>query len=141
MKLTENPLFDKFLSLHLPSDECAVFGSGPMYPVGLKDNLGDLDLIAVGAAWEKSVASGILKPVKIGKGQAVELFGGDIEVFNGWAPGEWDIKGLIREADVREGIRFVRLEDVLRWKRLRGLPKDVADSWKIEDYLLQRKSS
>ncbi len=124
--LSSDPLVQKLLSLELPPQDFAVFGSGPLFAAGLIDELGhDLDLIARGEAW-KSV-SAICRPVPVqeGHGQVIALFDGQIEIFNSWGPGLWFIDQLIDEADVIEGIRFVALRYVLVWKLQVFRPKDV----------------
>ena len=40
-----------------------------------------------------------------------------IELYKDWGPGEWDVERLIKEADVIDGIPFVKLEAVLEWKK------------------------
>jgi len=134
MKLN-HPLITKLKSLNLPAEDYVIFASGPMYAHGLKDLSHDLDLVARGKAWKK--ACSINKPVdcSIGNGQVVELFDGEIEIFNSWEPGEWNIDELIDNADIVDGIRFGKLTDVLRWKRLMARPKDLEHIKLIENYL------
>ncbi len=131
--LGANPLVKKLLSLGLPPDDFVVFGSGPLMARGLRESH-DLDVLARGAAWEKARAAGEPRLSKQGDPAAV-FFGGEIEVFGSWGPGVWDVDGLIDGADVIDGIRFATLENVLKWKRLLGRPKDLADIALIEAYL------
>jgi len=58
----------------------------------------------------------------------------DIEIFNCW-PGFVDCKILIDDADLFEGVRFVKLKDVLSWKIKRGKEKDIKNIKLIENYL------
>lgn len=136
-KILHNPLFQKLLSLNLPTADYAIFGSGPMFPVGLKKNISDLDLIAKGEAWHQVQTLGKIQTPFADGHQVVKLFDGEIEVFHGWGPGDWNINELINSAEIYEGIRFVRLESVLAWKKLLSRPKDIPDIQKIEDYLLK----
>ncbi len=132
-ELQDQPLIKKLLVLNLPPDDFAVFGSGPMMAHGLKE-AHDLDIIARGTAWSLAQALGQQKKGTYG-GDKVELAGGQIEVFNAWGPGEWDPDELIDTAEVIAGIRFVTLENVLKWKKMMNRPKDAEHIRLIEAYL------
>jgi hypothetical protein len=127
-------LINKLLSLNLPSDDFAIFGSGPMFAHDIKD-MRDLDIIARGAAWEK--AADLQKPVatKSGDGEVILFFDGQVELYNNWSPGEWDLNALIEGAEIIEGIRFVQLTEVLKWKKLVNREKDQLHIRLIEEYL------
>ncbi len=43
--LRDNPIIQKLISLDLPKDDFAVFGSGPMFAHGIKDLGHDLDVV------------------------------------------------------------------------------------------------
>jgi hypothetical protein len=131
----ENPLIQKLISLDLPAYDYAVFGSGPMFAHGIKDLGHDIDLIARGDAWKKALTLGSTETAKLGKNEVVTLFDGEIEIFNGWAPGEWNTDELIDTAEVIDGIPFVALEVVLKWKKMMGREKDFQHIKMIEDYL------
>lgn len=133
--LRDNPLVQKLLSLSLPSDDFAVMGGGCMFAAGLKDLNHDIDLIAVGSAWDKAQEFKPAQNIKSEIGQVVTLFDDQIEIFNKWGPGEWNLRKLIDEADINEGIRFVKLDEVLKWKKLINRPKDQDHIKLIENYL------
>jgi len=122
----EHPLFDALKELNLPIGSYAVFGSGPMFAHGIRPlkDLDDIDLITTGEAWK--IACEKSEPVlaKMGYNNVVTLNEGLIEIFDGWSPGSWDIQKLIDEADLIDGIPFVRLEEVVKWKRVMGREKD-----------------
>ncbi len=133
-KIRENPLIKKLLSLNLPTGDYVIFGSGPLYACGITKNLRDLDVIARGEAWKKALKLG--KPQKLPLGnKAIRLFNGKIEIINAWAPGKWDIDELIDTAEIIEGIRFVNLKAVLKWKKRMARPKDLKHIKMIEEYL------
>jgi len=133
-----NDLLNQLQSLNLPSDQFAVFGSGPLGVRGLRP-INDLDLIVTAELWEVlaerySVISHDhgLKKIQIG----------DIEILDGWYPEVSSVEQLIAEADVFDGVRFVRLHSVLEWKRLRGNPcKDPVDITLIEAFLSESEST
>lgn len=133
-----DPIIKKLLSLNLPSEDYAVFGSGPMFAYGIKDLGHDVDLIARGKAWKKALTLGEVSKAKSGD-NVVTLFDGEIEIFDGWAPGTWDTDALIDTAKVINGIRFVSLENVIKWKKEMGREKDLQHIQIIEDYLAQNK--
>jgi len=51
------------------------------------------------------------------------------------------IDTLIDTAEEFEGIKFVTLENVLRWKKLMGRPKDLEHIKMIKAYLVKKTSS
>lgn len=123
------------LSLNLPTDDYAIFGSGPMYAHGIKDLGHDIDLVARGKAWNEALKLGKTKRAALGGNKVITLFDGEVEIFNGWAPGEWDVNKLIQEAELIDGIRFVSLKNVVKWKEIMGREKDLQHIKMINDHL------
>lgn len=134
--ISNHPLIVALREIGLPPEDYAVFGSGPMMAHGLKES-NDLDVIARGSAWALALAMGEPRRSHYGSPKA-DFAGGKIEVFNTWAPGEWDVDELIDGAEVIDGVRFVTLENVLKWKRLTGRPKDAEHIKLIENYLAKQ---
>lgn len=130
----DNRLFEKLNSLDLSEDDYAVFGSGPMFAHGIKDLGHDLDIIVRGEAWRQACLNSYPQNAIWG-GLVVKLFDGQIEIFDSWAPGDWDINDLIDTSELIDAIRFVTLENVMKWKRLMGREKDQIHIKMIEDYL------
>ena len=133
--LSNNQIFVKLNSLGLSAYDYAVFGSGPMFAHGIKDLGHDLDVIARGSAWRQACALAAPINTSLENGLVVNLFNGEIEIFDTWAPGDWDVNDLIDTAEIIEGVRFVTLENVVKWKRLMGREKDQIHIKMIEDYL------
>jgi len=132
-------LLRELKSLGLPPDDFAVFGSGPMVIRGMREPH-DLDVLARGEAWD--ICKSKSEPRKaVSGGEVCEFADGDVEVFSSWAPGEWDTDELIDTAETIDGIRFVRLEHVLEWKRRMGREKDTRDIAIIEEYLSRQSGS
>lgn len=124
MALSDVPLFREFLALGLPVEDYAVAGSGPLFARGFIEGVGDLDVVARGPAWEKAVAMGTVDEAPEAGVHRVVLLDGQIEILDGWYPEVWDIDELIENADVIDGIPFVRL-DVVAWTKGRSRrPKD-----------------
>jgi len=132
--ILNNPLISKFLSLNLPKEDYALFGSAIMYFHGLKD-LGNLDVVARGKAWEKAcrIKEPEIPPSK--KGLVVRPFGDEIEIFSEWSPGDWDVNDLIDGAETIEGIKVVGFDNVIKAKKLRGSEKDFVHIKMMEEYL------
>jgi len=139
-QLTGKKLLDLLRSLNLPSEDFAVFGSGPMYPRGIKDLGHDLDIVARGKAWDSACHISEPKVTQSGMGLVIEIEGGAIEIFKQWWPGNWDLDELIDTADVFDGIKYVSLENVIKWKKEMGRDKDLEHIKMIEEYLETQKS-
>lgn len=63
--------------------------------------------------------------------------GGAIEVWHNWhdtPDGVWTVEELLRDAVVVDGVAFVSLERVRRWKEWCGREKDVRDVALIDAY-------
>ena len=125
-----NKLLNKLKKLNLPKNEFAIFGSGPIGIRKLRD-CNDIDIIVKKKLWDNLVKK---YPLKKGHFDCI-LIGKNIEVYNTWTPGKWDIDFLIENADVFEEIRFVKLKNVLKWKEKKNRKKDIKDIKIIKEYL------
>ncbi|MEV5431047.1 hypothetical protein [Streptomyces sp. NPDC052701] len=112
--LREHPFFRKLISLGLPVDGYVIAGSGPMLARGLRENVGDLDVVANEAAWRVALEWGQPEAAPLGYAQRIVLFDGVIEILDGWFG--YPVDSLIMEAETIEGIRFMPLKRVLEWK-------------------------
>ncbi|MEU7136296.1 hypothetical protein [Streptomyces sp. NPDC046261] len=119
-------LFAALAALGLPREHYVVCGSAALYVRGLRPRMGDLDVLARGPAWERALTLGDPEPTVSGYGRRVVHPSADIEIMDRWTPG-WSTDRLIDEADLIDGVPFMRLGDVLRWKVAAGRPKDVPD--------------
>lgn len=137
-------LFQKVKELNLPVGKYAIFGSGPMGIRGLK-GCHDADLIVTEDIWEEYKKKDEWKLNKMHHNNQSEYlrFGdeqnGQIELWKDWFPGEWDIKKLIKEAEIINGLPFVKLDYVIKWKKLNGREKDLKDTEIIERFLQNKK--
>ena len=117
-------LLDLLLSLELPIGDYAVFGSGPLIARGIIEATNDLDVISRGDAWDKALTSGELVSLPDGT-KIVSCFDGAVTIGKSWAYGDFDINQLIDSAEVIDGLPFVRLEHVVRYKEIAARPKDL----------------
>jgi hypothetical protein len=135
MALSEHRLFRLLGELALPAEDFVVTGSGPLLAHGLKPSIHDLDLVARGKAWELAAGRAPVERSRSGLGLRIVLYRGAVEVFDHWVGDLGDVDEIIDGAESIEGVRFMSLQDTLRWKRGLGRAKDLADVRLIERYL------
>ena len=135
--LRRHPLIRQVLNLGLPAEDFALAGSAPLLAHGMRAELGDVDVVARGRAWQTAQTLGKTVRARSG-GKVVRISGGRIEIFDNWFPPELPVDALIRDADVIDGIRFVSLRDTLVWKRYLNRDKDKEDIRLLEAYFRDR---
>lgn len=120
--------------LDLPLGEYTIFGSGPLFVRGLKNEIGDFDLLVTQKIWNefKNTAGWRQKVAPQGGKYLVK---GDVELYKDWKPGRWNVRRLILQSDIIEGLPFVKLSEVLRWKKVYNRRKDQKDIQLILAYL------
>ena len=124
MTALEQNLFDLLRSLELPIGDFAVFGSGPLIVRGIVEGTNDLDVVSRGAAWKRALSVG--EPASLPDGaQIVSCFDGAVTIGMNWAYGDFDINELIDTAEIINGLPFVRLKHVVRYKEIASRPKDL----------------
>jgi len=119
-------LFDLLRTMALPTDDYAVFGSGPLLVRGILESVGDLDVICRGPAWRRARQLGTLIDVDGEGTQIVSTHDGAITLGATWGYGSFDLAHLIDTAEIISGLPFVCIEHVIEYKRLAGRPKDLA---------------
>lgn len=134
--MVNKELFLKVKELNLPIGKYALFGSAGLGVRGLKE-CNDVDIIVAGDLWEELKLKSGWRLEKAESGDQC-LRKNEVEIFMSWAPGEWDVAKLIQEAEIIDGLPFVKLQDVLAWKKLRGKDKDLKDIETIEKFLLTK---
>ncbi len=127
-----NEFLKKLKELNLPKGKFAIFGSGPMGVRGLR-KIRDIDLIVTEDLF--NILKNKEKWLKVREKPCESLEKDEIEACKEWGPGEWDINKLIQEAEIIDGLPFVRLEEVLKWKKTYNRDKDKKDIKLIEEYL------
>lgn len=118
-----HPYIRELHDLDLPLGDWALFGSGPLLLRGWIDEIGDLDVLSRGQAWEKARANGVLKTLPETGTSIVEV-GEGVTVGCTWMFGDFSIDEMIDTAEMIEGIPCVRLEHIVAYKRLFDRPKD-----------------
>lgn len=136
MSVRDNAIIKELLTLQLPAQDYVIFGSGPLLAHEIKSDVRDLDILARGAAWRKALTYRV-PPVTppSGNGSMIVLCDGRIEIFDRWVSGEWDVDLLIDNAEFIDGLPFVPLATVLRWKKSTSRQKDSQDISDLEEYI------
>lgn len=127
MNISDVSAIKKLKELELDPDGFAVFGSGPMFANGIIDwdVLKDLDCLVTGIeTWEFLLSVGEATYNEKWDCETISLEGGLLEFWNGWGPEEYDIESMVDESDIFDGIRFVKLAEVVKWKLAMGREKD-----------------
>ena len=132
-------IFEKVASLNLPIGKYVVFGSGPLQARGIRESR-DIDILTLPEIYDQLKNQGDWEE-KIWPNGDKYLEKDSIEVGFDWVFKNGDqvydpnIQKLIDEAEIINGIPFVRLEEVMVWKQVRGKEKDLEDIKLIRAYL------
>ncbi|MEM4240067.1 MAG: hypothetical protein QXM31_01795 [Candidatus Woesearchaeota archaeon] len=120
-------LLEELKKLNLPSDKFAVFGSAPMAVRNIRD-VDDLDVIVKQDLWDE-----LCKKHKNDGNKVIHI--GKIDIFRQWEPWFDDINPLIDTADIIDGIRYVSLDYLVKWKKMMNREKDRKDLLLVNDFL------
>ena len=128
---------NKVKALNLPLDQIIVIGSGILDQLGIRPAV-DIDL---------AVSSDLMKKLSEESSDWIKKFDdnqrfyfikddGSAEVWDGW---EFDgqvvsYDGLLDYVVEYDGVRFVNLEFLSRWKKWRSLEKDTQDVKLIDEW-------
>ncbi|MDO8638628.1 MAG: hypothetical protein Q7R43_03565 [Candidatus Daviesbacteria bacterium] len=135
MKLTE--LLKEFENIDLPLGKFAVFGSGPLTAHEIRET-NDIDIIVLPATYDQLKNEGWKE--KIWPSGSKYLAKGNFEVCKEWICNTYnpDIKKLIENAEIINGVPFVKLEEVKSWKQAFGREKDLKDVELIDQFLAEQ---
>lgn len=134
--MSNNDLFQRAKELKLPIGKYALFGSAPLGIRGLKD-CHDIDIIITEDLWNEYKSKNW--EIKAMSDGSQYFWNDEIELWKDWYPGKWNIQKLIDEAEMIDGLPFVRLEKVLEWKKLNAREKDLKDIETIKQFLRTQK--
>ena len=126
--MSNQDLFRKVKALGLPAGKYALFGSAPLGIRNLKE-CHDIDIIVTGDLWDELKKKYEARVTPQGHEYLAQE---EIEIWQDWSPGSWDVGQLISEAEEIDGLPFVKLEQVLAWKKQYGREKDLKDVEMIE---------
>jgi hypothetical protein len=129
-------LFEKVKTLNLPVGDYAIFGSGPLIVRKIVPASNDLDIVCRGRAWEKVRKLGTIEKLAAYNVSVVSMCGGRLTFGTKWGIGEFNTDQLIDSAEEIDGLPFVRLEHVVRYKMICQRPKDLRHVEALEAYQL-----
>ena len=127
---------ERVKELGLPLDQMIIIGSGILGQLGIRQSA-DIDVAAGRAVLEEIARSGGWAE-KLDKNQRQYLVkhDGSVEIWDGW-----EIDGRIVEygellyyAVEYDGVKFVNLDFLRRWKNWRGREKDIQDVRLIDEW-------
>ena len=126
-------LFQKVKDLKLALGTYALFGSAPLGIRNLRE-CNDVDIITSKELFELCKLNGQWQ-YSIKNNSSESLSQGDIELFYKWSSDDFKVDKMISEAEIIDGLPFVKLQTVLRWKKASQREKDLVDVKIIENYL------
>jgi hypothetical protein len=135
--LQNHRLIRLLTSLHLPTEDYVIFGSGPLLAHGLRDDISDVDIVARREAWQICADLRRPEPTLSGYGSMIRLYGGSLEIVDRWFSPLWDTDQLIENAQIIGGLPFAPLTEVVASKWATGRPKDHTDLDLIRAYTRQ----
>lgn len=122
--------------LGLPLDQMIIIGSGILDQLGIRQSA-DIDVAAGRAVLEEIARSdGWVEKLDKNQRQYLVKYDGSVEIWDGW-----EIDGRIVEYDELldyaveyDGVKFVSLDFLRRWKNWRGREKDIQDVRLIDEW-------
>ncbi len=140
-------IFDKVRQLNLPLGEYVVVG-GAMEAYGIRKS-NDIDVVVISSLFEKLIEQGWKvcecdkckgmrqagTKKKILKSEGVDI----LSEYSWYDKYYADTEALIRDAEIIDGISFVQLDELVKWKKAANRDKDKKDVVLIEDFLRSNK--
>ncbi|QCT40476.1 hypothetical protein FBF24_01030 [Candidatus Saccharibacteria bacterium oral taxon 488] len=127
--------------LGLPLDQIIIIGSGILDQLGIRQSI-DIDVAARSEVLEKLAHDdGWIEKVDKHQRQYLVKCDGSVEVWDGW-----EIDGRVVEYDELldyaveyDGVKFVNLDFLRRWKNWRGREKDIQDVRLIDEWRVKHE--
>ncbi|WLD46593.1 hypothetical protein [Candidatus Nanosynbacter lyticus] len=127
---------ERVKELGLPLDQVIIIGSGILDQLGIRQSA-DIDVATNREALEEIARSdGWVEKLDKNQRQYLVKYDGSVEIWDGW-----EIDGRIVEygellyyAVEYDGVKFVNLDFLRRWKNWRGREKDIQDVRLIDEW-------
>ena len=117
-----------------PDGLYAVFGSGPLALAGIR-TVSDIDIVVTGKLYNELKQRGWQEKVGLNGGKMLchDVF----EVSASWEFGDYrpSLEALLASAERTDGVAFLALDEVKKWKLAMGRDKDHEDIRLIDEYL------
>jgi hypothetical protein len=108
-----------------------IAGSARLFVTGLRPYLSDIDILARRATWLRAcelAEGGLGRKERATSGdEVIRLCGGLVEVFDRWVMPEPGTDALIESAEYIDGLPYMQLEEVVRYKLFLDRDKDRLD--------------
>ena len=132
---------ERVKELGLPLDQIIIIGSGILDQLGIRQSA-DIDVAAGREALEEIARSdGWVRKLAKNQRQYLVKYDGSVEIWDGW-----EIDGRIVEYDELldyaveyDGVKFVSLDFLRRWKNWRGREKDIQDVRLIDEWRVKHE--
>jgi len=113
-------------------EDFMIMGSGRLVVAGLRNRMSDIDLVARESTWQRAkelvqLGRGYVEYAPFSGAPVIRLYEGLVEVFDHWFMEGAETDALIESAEVLDGLRYMRLEDLEAYKRQLDRPKDRRD--------------
>ncbi len=125
---------DELKALDFPTSQYAIFGSGPLAVRNLRE-ANDIDIIVKQELWDKLAKQYPPHGKETIKGPVTSIAIGNIEIYRDWLNMTPKVNEMIANAEIIEGLPFVKMEYVIEWKTFMGREKDRNDLELINNYL------
>lgn len=137
-------IFERVRELNLPLGQYVVVGGG-MEAAGIR-KANDVDIVAKPKLFNELIEQGwsICDCEKCKESGERVLKKDDVDVYAEYRCGDKykaNIDEIIANADIIEGLPFLQMSELVKWKTASGRPKDLNDIKLVEDYLAQREDS
>jgi hypothetical protein len=121
----DHPYVRQLRRLNLPLGHYTIAGSAPLAARHWITEIGDLDVVAQGPAWQIANKLGRAEPAQYAEAERITLFDGHIEILSDWFPEFGSVSEIIRGSDMIHGLPFMSLHVVAATKKKLGRPRDL----------------
>ena len=145
--IVNNSLIEQVRSLNLKLGDYAVIGGAVLSVHGIREH-GDIDVLVKESVYEDLKRQGWEEKIISPEGKCVDfsvlekddyevftLIGFDPKIYNCNIDYSFDNELLIKNADIIDGVPFVRLEDLRMFKLVYNREKDIKDVELIDKHL------
>lgn len=130
---------DELRALNLPKGKFSIFGSGPLAIRNIRENQ-DIDILVTNELWDDLAKK---YPVTQKTSKPDSIYIGNIQIlkinYMDWRPLIEDPATLITNAEIIDNFPFVKLEHLIKCKKLMGGEKHLNDITLIQNYIESHK--
>ena len=127
-------IFQKVKNLNLPKDKYTVFGGGVLEALKIRKR-GDIDLVVTQDVYADLKEKGWREIVRLDGTKSLKENNFDIAVNLNCGGYKAPTKYLLEKSTIIEGVPFVNLEEIIKFKKCRNSKKDRNDIKLIKEYL------